>query len=243
MGVDYNHAANLHTIEGPLAALPKLFPEGMPASILDVGCGTGTWLRAAFDLGVTDIFGIDGVDIPPENLLFDANRFKRYDLTAPIDLGRRFEVVLCLEVAEHLQAEFAQVIIETLTKHSDRIVFSAAIPVLQGGQHHVNCQWPEYWQGLFNRRGFVCEDSLRSRIWNDQQIELWYRQNIFLACHDSDAGKEPRIRSLIHPEMYSVTAAHTAISGIESGRIPVPLKWYLKSATKAILRKTRWHLS
>jgi SAM-dependent methyltransferase len=240
MSIEYDHSQNLHTLEGPKSAFQILFPDGMPESILDVGCGTGTWLLAANDLGVTDVFGIDGVNIPPEKLLFDSNRFKRCDLTTPVDLGRKFSLVVCMEVAEHIDVEFAPTIIKTLTQHSDRIIFSAACPVLQGGQHHVNCQWPEYWQELFNREGFICEDSLRLKIWNDRRIEVWYRQNMFLAYRNPNAGKEARIRSLIHPEMYSIMAARAAVSQIGKGWMPV--RWYLKATTKAIIRKVKRHL-
>ncbi|HMC28421.1 MAG TPA: class I SAM-dependent methyltransferase [Verrucomicrobiae bacterium] len=206
MTIDYDHSANLHTIDGPRAALPKLFPFGLPESILDVGCGTGTWLRAAIDSGISDVIGIDGVEIPPDQLLFPPGKFHCRDLGAPVDLGRRFELVICLEVAEHLEQGSGRILIRTLTQHADVILFSAACPG-QFGQHHVNCQWPEYWQALFNSEGYACDDSPRWTIWDDSMIEGWYRQNIFMARRDPDAGREPRIKSIIHPEMRRIVVS------------------------------------
>ena len=206
MTIDYDHSANLHTIDGPRAALPKLFPFGLPESILDVGCGTGTWLRAAIDSGISDVIGIDGVEIPPDQLLFPPDKFHCRDLGAPVDLGRRFELVICLEVAEHLEQGSGRILIRTLTQHADVILFSAACPG-QFGQHHVNCQWPEYWQALFNSEGYACDDSPRWTIWDDSMIEGWYRQNIFMARRDPDAGREPRIKSIIHPEMRRIVVS------------------------------------
>ena len=200
MTIDYDHATNLHTLDGPRAAFPKLFPFRLPENILDVGCGTGTWLRAAIDSGISDVIGIDGVEIPQDRLLFPSDKFHCQDLGAPVDLGRRFELVICLEVAEHFDQDAGRILIRTLTRHSDVVLFSAACPG-QSGQHHVNCQWPEYWQALFNSEGYACDDSPRWKIWDDPLIECWYRQNIFIARRDPNAGKEPRIKSIIHPEM------------------------------------------
>lgn len=246
MSVDYNHSQNLHTLEGPKAALPMLFPEGLPKSIMDVGCGTGTWLRAAMDLGATDVFGIDGVNIPANQLLIEPQRFQRCDLTAPIDLNRRFDAVFCLEVAEHLDAQHAVELIQTLTRHSDLIFFSAACPG-QDGQHHVNCQWPIYWQQLFNESGYVCEDAVRWQIWDDRRIEPWYRQNMFLARRDASlARREPRIKAVLHPEMLSSITPEgdrfgNHVRQIENGRMR--LTWYLKTPVRACFEKLKRHLT
>ena len=203
MSIDYDHSANLHSLDGPRAALPKLFPVGLPESILDVGCGTGTWLRAAIDSGISDVIGIDGVEIPRDRLLFSSDKFYRRDLGAPVDLGRPFAVTICLEVAEHLDPDSGRILIHTLARHSDVILFSAACPG-QSGQHHVNCQWPKYWQALFNSEGYACDDSPRWTIWDEPLIEPWYRQNIFMACRNPNAGKELRIKSIIHPDMLRI---------------------------------------
>src|SRR5579863_8625346 len=124
MTVDYDHSKNVHTLSGPQAAMPLLFPEGKPRSLLDVGCGTGTWLQAAQEFGIKDIFGVDGVNIPAERLLFPNELFRKQDLTEPWNLGRKFEVVLCLEVAEHLPERSASTLIDSLTSHADTIIFS-----------------------------------------------------------------------------------------------------------------------
>ena len=107
----------------------------------------------------------------------------------------------CLEVGEHLPPESAGTLVRSLCTHSDRIFFSAAAPQ-QLGEHHINCQWPEYWQALFNEHGYSCHDEVRFRMWRDTGIEPWYRQNMFLARKAPEvAGHEPRIPALIHPDM------------------------------------------
>ena len=133
---------------------------------------------------------------------------------------------------------------ENLVAHSDRVVFSGACPG-QSGQHHVNCQWPEYWQSLFNAVGYTCDDSIRWKIWNIDEIEPWYRQNMFVATRTPDrAGEEPRIKAVIHPQMLAIQALDIfeneykrRIELIEMG--DKPAEWYLVTAFKACAAKLK----
>jgi len=238
MKIDYNHAANFHSLPGPLAAFAAIFADAKPKSLLDVGCGIGTWLRAAQECGVNDVFGVDGIALEPDQLLVSPTLFRQQDLTQTWNLGRRFDVALCLEVAEHLEERFAELLIESLVKHSDRVVFGAACAP-QSGQGHVNCQWPAYWQHLFNKQGYVCSDEIRWRIWDNEQIEYWYRQNTFLARRNPmQAGKEPRIPSVIHSAAYP-HFVQGEFSRHEERILQgaLPFAWYLKCFPSVFFRK------
>jgi len=248
MSIEYVHTDDLHTLKGAKSALPILFSKIKPASLLDVGCGPGTWLKAALDMGVPDIFGVDGIKLAPEKLHVSPEKIQPQDLRGRWDLNRRFDAIICLEVAEHLEAEFAPNLIDALVTHGDLIYFSAACPD-QPGQHHVNCQWPDYWQLLFNERGYICDDSLRWKIWDDSNIEPWYRQNLFLARRDPKAaGLEPRIISVIHPDMrklereiYKELNFQDHLCQIERGRMPVV--WNLTIPIRACLGKLKRKLN
>jgi hypothetical protein len=153
-------------------------------------------------------------------------------------------------VGEHLPASAAGTLVKTLTKHSDTVLFSAACPG-QPGQHHVNCQWPAFWQKYFNSNGFECDDSPRWKIWDEPNIEVWYRQNIFTARKNSNAGKETRIHAVVHPEMVpnieaaSLDAARQSAANTERLNIAngsMTLDWYIRTPLVALGRKTRRHL-
>ncbi len=236
--IDYNHSSNIHTLEGPQVVLPVIMDIIRAKSLLDVGCGIGTWLKAAQKSGITDIFGVEGATMPPEQLLVSPSLFRQQDLTRPWNLGRRFEAALCLEVAEHLDGQYAGVLIDALATHSDCVVFSAACPG-QPGQHHVNCQWPAYWQKLFNERGFVCTDEVRWRIWDDERIEPWYRQNLFVARRNAgEAGREPRLPAVMHPAIYRLIADAEFSENmrfVAQGQLP--FLWYFRCLPMALLRK------
>jgi SAM-dependent methyltransferase len=241
MAANFDHSRNTHSIEGPRTAFGKILSDDMPASILDVGCGIGTWLRVALDHGIQDIFGLDGVDIHPDQLLIPRDRFRREDLTRTIDLGRRFSVVLCLEVAEHLDEQYACNLIDTLTSHSEYILFSAACPG-QPGQNHLNCQWPAWWQRKFNDRGYRCHDETRWMLWEESNLEPWYRQNLFVAFNDPiKAGREPRLKAVIHPDMipYMLSNSGNSLADVASGNLPILRSTFalLKGVSEKIRRR------
>jgi hypothetical protein len=85
-------------------------------------------------------------------------------------------------------------------------MFSAALPG-QGGQNHINEQWPNYWQELFNGYGYEMIDFFRFKIWNNTKIEYWYKQNLFLVVrkgHFLAKGENKIAYSLVHPELLAL---------------------------------------
>lgn len=191
--------------------LGTLFEYVRPQSALDVGCGLGTWLRSASDLGVLDIQGIEGSWLDAKLLQIDPYLIKVLDLERGFDLGRRFDLAICLEVAEHLSPAAADPLVASLTSHADIVLFSAAIP-FQGGHHHVNEQFPDYWAQRFARHGFRTVDCLRPRIWNDEEIFWWLRQNVLVFAHERAVAASSKLQQesevnhrlrVVHPDCYT----------------------------------------
>jgi SAM-dependent methyltransferase len=192
--------------------VPLLINIFRPRSVVDVGCGTGVWLSAFEERGIKDIFGIDGPWVDREQLEIVRDRFLVHDLTAKFSLGRSFDLVLCLEVAEHLPPESGATLVETLSSLGRIIAFSAAIP-RQGGESHLNEAWPEYWVDLFARRNYECFDGLRNHLWWHPEVEIWYRQNILIYTHRESkhtivgtiaASLQNNILSAVHPELFEL---------------------------------------
>jgi SAM-dependent methyltransferase len=153
-----------------------------PASVVDVGCGVGAWAAAFKALGVRDVLGVDGEYCDRGRLEIAPAEFLAADLTRPLALSRRFDLAICLEVAEHLDARHGEQLVATLAALSPAVLFSAAIPH-QGGEHHVNEQWPSYWVQKFAAHGFVAFDAFRRRLWSDDGVAWWYAQNLVLMLH------------------------------------------------------------
>ena len=178
-----------------------------------VGCGDGNWLAIFRKLGVEDILGFDGEYIDQDLLQVPSEYFKVADLTRPFRLERTFDLVISLEVAEHLPAECAAAFVESLTRLAPLVLFSAAIPG-QGGNHHINEQWPDKWAELFREHDYVPVDFIRKRIWQSDAVEFWYVQNTLLFARldvvESSSslkaefeGTNPNQLSLVHPRQYA----------------------------------------
>ncbi len=159
--------------------VPLILDLVAPRSAVDVGCGTAAWLEVLREAGVEDVVGVDGPHISLDLLRIPASSFHVHDLAKPLRLSRRFDLAVSLEVAEHLPPEAAERFIGDLTELAPVVMFSAAVPG-QGGTHHVNEQWPEYWAKLFGAKGYVVVDCVRPRIWQDDEVEFFYAQNVLL---------------------------------------------------------------
>ena len=151
-----------------------------PRSVLDLGCGTGYWLSQFKQYGVSSVRGIDGLHVTRSNLRIAPDEFVVCDLsqTMPPPQGK-FDLAICLEVAEHLPECKALELVKFLSETADIVLFSAAIPY-QGGTSHLNEQWPTFWHDLFRSVDFVPRDIIRPAIWNNADVAFWYRQNTYL---------------------------------------------------------------
>jgi SAM-dependent methyltransferase len=194
--------------------LPYLFNAiYRPTSICDVGCGSGGFLAVAKQLGVTDVLGVDGSYVTPQDRLID--EFLAIDFATDVPkIDRTFDLAICLEVAEHLDSSRTEPLIAFLTAISPVVLFSAAIPG-QGGRNHINEQKPSHWIKFFEAHGFLTFDCLRRQFWDDARVAWWYSQNMFLFASMSGLQRlrniEPFLCSSSSPFLHLVHPTRLAI--------------------------------
>jgi hypothetical protein len=152
-------------------------------SVLDVGCGRGAWLREWRNAGVGIAQGVDGPYVRQQSLLIPAQDFTSVDLSQKFDLGRRYDLVASLEVAEHLPRSCSEAFIFSLVTHADLVLFSAATPG-QGGENHINEKPLSFWQDIFRTMGFAAYDIVRPAFRADSNVEPWYRFNTVLYANE-----------------------------------------------------------
>ena len=181
--------------------LPFVFSVLRPASVIDVGCGDGTWLQECAALGVPTLVGVDGFGSS------ETGTFHRLPLDAPLPPLGQFDLAISVEVAEHLPASHADRFVADLVRLAPAILFSAALPG-QGGVHHINEEWADRWAARFRSHGYACVDVLRAAFWNDPQVDWWYAQNAVLFFSSPPPVWKPAVVEqplrLIHPDLYEL---------------------------------------
>lgn len=224
--------------ESARRVVPALAEVFRPTSVVDVGCGAGLWLAAFREEGVTDVLGLDTGDVPSELLAIPPGQFRLVDLEQPIVVDRRFDLVLCLEVAEHLSESVARQLVSSLVSLGDVVVFSAAVPG-QGGEHHVNEQWQSYWAGIFAEHDYVPVDIMRSRFWDDRSVEAYYLQNCLVyvpasapAIPGTIALNQASVLDVVHPRLFLG-------KGAESMSLRPLLKTVTTVGRRAVRRRLR----
>jgi hypothetical protein len=114
-------------------------------------------------------------------------------------------------VAEHLPPASAPLLVRALTEAAPIVVFSAALPG-QGGDGHVNEQLPSYWARLFDDCGYACYSDLRTRIWRNERVEVWYRQNLLcFVAKSSTLRLASVLKEFRGPDSELLDVAHPAL--------------------------------
>ncbi len=206
------------SVQSAKIILSELFKYTAPNSILDIGCGKGTWLAAAESLGVTSLHGIDGPWVTAASLLSKSIHFKPANMEQLIPIEQRYDLAISVEVAEHISLARAPAFVGALCDASDVVMFGAAV-VGQGGENHVNEQRQSFWVKQFELKGYQCFDVLRPAVWDNEKIAPWYRQNTLVFVNSKNAvlldrfaaRSAVRIIDLIHPEMFEKRVASNSL--------------------------------
>jgi SAM-dependent methyltransferase len=228
----YVHSQAIHNTSAAEVILPLIKRLVGFNSVIDFGCGLGSWLKVAEDLGAKKVLGVDGGYVPKELLYIDQAAFLERDLRLPLEHLGKFDLAICLEVAEHLPFSISDEIVRFLSESADHILFSAAMPQ-QLGQNHINEQWPEFWADKFRQRGFYTYDFLRPLIWQNDAVEWWYKQNVFFLSRENFQASgilpDKTILPIIHPDNYADKMVR--LSNYQQGKVPI------KSAFAVLAKK------
>ena len=238
----YLHTESVHNLTAPQEIVPVIMNLLKPDSVIDIGCGVGTFLYCFKKEGVKEVLGVDGSWVNKELLskYLTADEFVEMDLEKEFRLQKQYDLVLSLEVAEHISENSADIFIKNLISSGNVVLFSAAIS-LQGGQNHINEQPLSYWEEKFLVYDYILHDVLRPLFWDNPKVLWWYKQNMVLFAPRSlrllPDMQRVAIRNIVHYELYQSTAAaknelFDKMTALNKGQMPFLL--YVKHMAIAI---------
>lgn len=203
----YIHTEEVHNLKDPNVIVPLVINLLKPSSVVDIGCGVGNFLKIFKNKGVQNILGVDGKwanrDLLQKHI--SLSEFIERDLEKPLKLNEYYDLVVNLEVAEHLSEKSAEIHVQNLIAAGKLILFSAAIPY-QPGQNHINEQWLTYWKKLFEKYNYKLHDIMRPLLWN-LKCQTCYKQNMVVFAPIDYEFKEKLnytcLNNVVHPELYN----------------------------------------
>jgi hypothetical protein len=138
-------------------------------TIIDIGCGDGSYVRE-FRKNGFDCIGLDGNPLTSKIPYCQVMDFS-------INLISFFnDLAICLEVGEHIPQEYEQFFIDNICRVSDNIILSWAIEG-QGGLGHVNCRNNDYIIAEMKKRNFDY-DAIATNFLRKNSTLPWFKNTL-----------------------------------------------------------------
>jgi SAM-dependent methyltransferase len=123
-----------------------------PRTVLDAGCAMGFLVEKLRERGI-EAYGIDISEYAVQNVHESVRDFCQIGfITTPFP--RRYDLIVSIEVLEHLPAVQAREAIANFCQHTDQVLFSST-PLDYREATHINVNPPEHWAELFAKQGFI----------------------------------------------------------------------------------------
>lgn len=200
-----------HHFDAPLAErLARFFKEEEATSVLDLGCGPGLYVKLLKERNIE----CEGYDGNPNTVQITNGLGKVADLTKPLNLGKVYDWVLCLEVGEHIPKKYEQALLDNMHLHNAKgIVLSWALKG-QGGFGHFNEQNNDYVKKIMAQKGYVNDQGAEQILRTAAQFP-WFKNTIMVfrkqpshAAVSSKPFVEAEMRGQLGNELFIVAAAY-----------------------------------
>jgi 2-polyprenyl-3-methyl-5-hydroxy-6-metoxy-1,4-benzoquinol methylase len=177
---DGSDAAREHVYDEKLSnAIVQFFKTEKVQTVADFGCGMGNYTRALLKAHIY----CEGYDGNPFTPALTGGVGQVADLSQPLNLGKSFDWVLCLEVGEHIPKQYETTFIENLHRHNTKgVVLSWAVKGQQG-YGHFNEQDNDYIKSIMAQRGY--SNDLRAENFLRAQAHVrWFKNTIMVFRKD-----------------------------------------------------------
>jgi hypothetical protein len=143
-------------------------------TLVDFGCGPAFYVN-----NIKDIVEFEAYDGNPNTPLLTNGLAKVMDLSKEVNLNKKFDCVLSLEVGEHIPKEYEEIFINNLVRHTDNMIILSWAIVGQGGDGHVNCQNNDYIINQMQKRGFIYNKELSDCV-RSKNVVSWFKNTFMI---------------------------------------------------------------
>lgn len=153
--------------------LLRCLREAKCSNVLDLGCGLGDYCR----FFIENNLNCECYDGNKDTEYLTNGLCKTYDLATFMDLDKTFDCVMSLEVGEHIPADYEDVFLDNITRHSSKIIIlSWAIPG-QNGHGHVNCRSNDYITNKMFSKDFIFDENISQTLKRNCDLS-WFKNTI-----------------------------------------------------------------
>lgn len=210
----------------------KIADDLHPRTVLDAGCAMGHLVAALRDRGI-EAYGVDISEYAISKVREDIRPFcKVGSLTEPLPAGLpdRYDLVVTVEVLEHLYEDEGRQAIRNICRLTDKVLFTST-PDDFTEPTHVNVQQREYWCRVFFENGFVDDLNYRPRYLTSHA--LLFRRSANIERQVEDYERNIRISECARQQetahwskavedkerhIQNITAQHAAENAAWAGR-------------------------
>lgn len=163
----------------------NIFNTFAPESILDLGCGVGSYLEGALLAGCKDVLGIElNFDVAKPHFTEDISPFLiQGDITKELNLPHKFDIVTSFEAAEHIDPDGTDSFIDNLIHYSNDYIILTAAPPGQRGTGHINLREKKFWIKEIESRGAKLNSRLTLKAmsqWKNLGAEWYILRNLMV---------------------------------------------------------------
>ena len=126
----------------------RLWEAFGPRSVIDFGCANGLHMKHFMEKGV-EVMGIEGAAAFANEIQKNAwyADYLIQDIREPFNMGKKYDLAICIEVLEHLEEKYAKIAVENICNHANQFFITASdIPK---GKVHINAKPKKYWIDMF----------------------------------------------------------------------------------------------
>ena len=129
----------------------RIVQDIQPKIVLDAGCAMGFLVEEFRKRGI-EAWGVDISEYAIQNAHPDVHPFLWVG-SVLFPFPQRYNLIVCIEVLEHLRGQLVRQAVANLCQHTDDIIFSST-PLDYKETTHFNVKPPEVWAEMFACNGF-----------------------------------------------------------------------------------------